>query len=115
MDLAKLSLTFNPQKADHARAAALTLAGDVDNQIILAPNPTVTTVTLVDSDKKVVSGSDGVTSLFKQVRFPSMLQFVLWIPGVRVLLSKYLFPSKPPANRDTKPTAPVALSPTARG
>jgi hypothetical protein len=115
LDLAKLSLTFNPQKADHARAAALTLAGDVDNQIALVPNPTVTTVTFMDSDKKAVSGLDGVMTLFKQVRFPAMLGFVLWIPGARVLLSKYLFPSKSPANRDTKPAAPVTLSPTARG
>jgi len=114
-DLARLSMTFNPQKAVHARAAALALASDVDNQITLAPNPTATTVMLVDSDKKAVSGPAGVTTFFKEVRLPALLGLVLWIPGLRSLMSKFLFPDDTAMNRDIKTTASLTRSPAARG
>jgi hypothetical protein len=114
-DLARLSMTFNPQKAVHARAAALALASDVDNQITLAPNPTATTVMLVDSDMKAVSGPAGVTTFFKEVRLPALLGFVLWIPGLRGLMSRFLFPDDTAMNRDIKTTASLTRSPAARG
>jgi hypothetical protein len=107
-DLPRLSLTFNPQNARHARAAALALAGDVDNQVALAPDPGASAVTLNDPDNKPVTGPDGVTALFKRVRFLSIVGFVLWIPGVRSLLTKYLFPAANSGSPDPKRRAELA-------
>ncbi len=39
------------------------------------------------------AGPAGVTALFRSVRPLGPLAFVLWIPGVRGLLAKWLFPA----------------------
>ena len=113
--LPKLSLTLNAQNSVHARAAALALAGDVDNQISLSPSPNAANVSLTDANNIPSTGQDGVAALFKSVRFLSIVGFVLWIPGVRGLLTKLLFPSAITPVRDAKANAPAARAPAARG
>jgi hypothetical protein len=114
-DLAKLSLTFNPQHASHARAASLAVGGDVDNQIALVPNSTATLVTLTDPDKNSLGGSDALTAYFRHVRLPFILRFLLWVPGLRGLLAVFFFPKGPDLTRDVKSTAPAARTPATRG
>jgi hypothetical protein len=106
--LPRLALTYNPKTAGHARAAALALAGDTDNQITLAPDPSASAVALHDTDNAPVTGPDGVKTLFKRVRFLSIVGFVLWIPGMRSLLAKYLFPGL--GNPDSTRRAELARS-----
>ena len=114
-DLAKLTLTFNPQQVSHTRAAALAIGGDVDNQIALVPNSTATLVTLTDPDKKSLSGSDGLAAYFKHVRLPAIFRFLLWVPGLRSLLAVCLFPKGTEPVRDVKSTVPPARTPAPRG
>ena len=112
--LKKLSLTFNPQKAEQARAAALALAADVDNQVSLAPSSSAATVTLSGPDKKPVSGPEGVSTMFQEVRLPAILRWVLWIPGAKAVLTHYLFPGDSTGSREVKSTPTAARSPAAR-
>ena len=114
-DLAKLALTFNPQYADHARAAALAVGTDIDNQIALVPTTNATSVALIDPDKASHSGTDGVAAYFKHVRLPALLRFLLWVPGLRGLLAAALFPKKSESTRDVKSPAPATRSPAAKG
>jgi len=115
IELPKLSLMLNPQNALHVRAAALALAGDVDNQIALAPSSSASNVTLTDPNHVLATGQQGVAALFKNVRFLAILGFVLWIPGVRGLLTKCLFPGAMTPARDAKSSAPTPRAPAARG
>ena len=101
-DLPQLTLGFNPQRAEQARAAALALAVDVDNQITLTPSSTANAVTLTDAEKNAATGPDGVASLFKQVRLPAMLAFLLWVPGMRSLAARYFFPRDGGASRESR-------------
>ena len=103
-NLSRLGLTFNPQSATHARAASLALAGDADNQIALTTSPSATAIALTGPDGKATTGPEGVTVLFKNVRLLAILGFVLWIPGVRGLLARCIFP-KAPISRDAAGSA----------
>jgi len=114
-DLARLALTFNPAHESHARAAALAVGADVDNQITLVPSSTATVVALTDPDKKSLTGADGLTAYFKHVRLPAILRFLLWIPGLHSLLAAFFFPRGPVPTRDAKSTAPAARAPATRG
>ena len=114
-DLPQLTLGFNPQRAEQARAAALALAVDVDNQITLTPSSTANAVTLTDAEKNAATGPDGVASLFKQVRLPAMLAFLLWVPGVRSLAARYFFPRDGGASRESRSNIAAPRAPAARG
>ena len=96
------------------RAAALAVAGDADNQITLLPDQNAASVTLTDHEKKSTTGPEGVASLFKNVRFLSIIGFVMWIPGVRGLLTKYLFPGEAKVIREQKGNTAATRSPAAR-
>jgi hypothetical protein len=109
--LPRLSLAFNAQNGAHARAAALVIASDIDNQVTVGPSAGVSTVTVAGPDGKSVTGPDGVTGLFKHLRLPAILQSVLWVPGVKSLLTKYLFPVTNLVVRESKGT--TAARPTA--
>ena len=112
---ARRGFAFNPQSATHQRAAALALAADADNQIALAPEPSAAATAVTDPDGKRATGHDGVAALFRGLRLLAVLSFVLWIPGVRALLAKYLFPGAPaPVARDPKAAAQAPRSPAAR-
>jgi hypothetical protein len=92
-NLPRLGFRFNPQNTVHARAASLVVATDADNQIALVPNPATPTTELIDPNGKPHSGGDGVKTLFTHVRFLSVLSMMLWIPGVRGMIAKYVYPS----------------------
>jgi hypothetical protein len=113
-DLAKLSLTFNPSSTAQSRAIALALAADIDNQITLVPSPTGAAVSLTGPDKQPLGGSDGLAAYFKHVRLPAILRFVLWVPGVKSLLTWCLFPQASDASRDGKSAAPAPRAPATR-
>ena len=115
MDLAKLSLTFNPQKADHARAAALAVAGDVDNQITLSPSSTANAVTLTDAEKKAATGSDGISSLFKQVRLPGNVGLLAVGPRHAQSGGPVFLPRDGGASREFRSNIAVPRAPAARG
>jgi hypothetical protein len=94
LDLVRLFFTFNPQNQKHAQAAALALAVDIDNQITLQPERSTAIVTVASaSDAKPNSGLSALVSLFQNLRLLSVLGFLLWIPGVKSLFAKRLFPS----------------------
>jgi hypothetical protein len=114
-DLKKLTMTFNPQSAAHARAAALALSADIDNQVVLTPASSATAVTIPGPEKNPVGGANGVATYFREVRLPAILRFVLWVPGVRGLLSRLLFPDGNESRRDTKAGTPAGRAPVARG
>jgi hypothetical protein len=113
-DLSKLAFAFAPAQASSARAAALVVAADADGQVALAPEPGLTTPAVTAPDGQRLTGPDGVTALFRSVRLLSVLKFVLWVPGVKGLLARRLFPAPavaaaaPPAA--PKPPAPAAAS-----
>ncbi len=109
-DLAKLAFAFNSASATSASAAALVAAADTDGQVTLTAEPGLVTPAVTDPERKRLSGPEGVTVLFKSVRLLSVLSFVLWIPGVKGLLAKWLFPA--PAST-TPPTAPKPPAPAA--
>jgi hypothetical protein len=113
-NLAKLTLTFNPQQADHARAAALAVANDIDNQIALVPAASATSVELIDPDKASHTGTEGVSAYVKHVRLPALLRFVLWVPGLRGLLAAVLFPKKSESTREVKAPTTATRSPAAK-
>lgn len=91
-DLAKLTFTFAPASA---RAAALVTAVDTEAQVALAPDAAAAAAgpVVTAPDGKAHTGPDGVAALFRSVRLLSVLGFVLWVPGVKGLLAKRLFPA----------------------
>jgi hypothetical protein len=111
-DLVKLAFAFGPSAAASARAAALVIAADTDGQVTLTGEPGLATPTVSGPDGKKQTGPDGVTALFKSVRLLSMFAFVLWVPGVKGLFAKWLFPTPVSAAPPTapKPPAPAAAS-----
>jgi hypothetical protein len=111
LDLARLVLTFNPQNQRHAQAAALALAADIDNQIVLNADKTATMVAVTPGfDGKPTTGQNGLVSLFRNSRLLSVLMFVLWIPGMKTLLAKRLFPSTEAAKIGTGFKPPSAAA-----
>ncbi len=108
-DLPRFTFAFNPQNETHARAAALALALDIDNQIALTPDASATETALTDARGKSATGSDAAPGLFRGLRFLSALGFVLWIPGLKGLLTRRLFPAAadPTASPGVKPPAPT--------
>lgn len=112
LDLARMAFTFNPQNQRHARAAALVLATDIDNQIALNSDKTATTVEVAAGpDEKPLTGQSGVASLFRNSRLLSMLGFLLWIPGMKALFARFLFPTTVPATAGTSLKPPAATIP----
>ncbi|MBN9121717.1 MAG: hypothetical protein J0I06_21690, partial [Planctomycetes bacterium] len=106
LDLAKLAFAFGPS-APSARAAALVVAVDTDSQVTLAPDPALAVPSLTVPDGKKLTGPEGVTALFRSVRLLSLVSFVLWVPGVRGLLAKWLFPAPAVAQPPTAPKSPA--------
>jgi hypothetical protein len=94
-NLARLVFTFNPQNQKHARAAALAVATDIDNQITLNAdkNASVVSVSPGSNGNQSDMGQGAVRSLFQHLRLTSLMGFVLWIPGIKALLATRLFPS----------------------
>ncbi len=93
-DLPKYRFAFDPAVEEQARAAALAVALDPDNQVRLAPEAGVTQPALTGAEGKPASGADGFGVFAKGLRFLSVVGFLLWIPGVRGLLTRKLFPAK---------------------
>ena len=89
--LAKVKLAFDPARADSARAAALAVAADTDGQLALAPEPAPAPA-LTDAAGARHTGPAGAAALFRSLRPLGPLAFLLWVPGARGLLAKWLFP-----------------------
>jgi hypothetical protein len=112
-DLPKLWFAFGPSAAA-ARAAALVAAVDTENQVALTPDAAQATPAVTAADGKKGSAADGLSALFGAVRLLSVLSFVLWVPGVKGVLTRLLFPAppgaQPPAPAAPTPSAPAAAS-----
>jgi hypothetical protein len=110
-DLSKLAFAFGGS-AKSARAAALVAAVDTDTQVAFVPDSGLPVPSVTDPDGKKLNGPEGVKTLFKSVRLLSLVSFVLWVPGVKSLFAKLLFPvpmaAPPPAT--PQPAAPAAAS-----
>lgn len=110
VNLPRLQFRFNPQNPSHVRAAALAMALDSDNQVALYPDSSVSATTLSHPDGKPIGGDEAVGAFWKDVRLLGALRFVLWIPGVKGLIARRLFPAAtPPAGSSVKPPAPTVL------
>jgi Vitamin K-dependent gamma-carboxylase len=109
-DLPKFAFTFNPGNEKHARAAALAQALDSENQITATPDASATETTAVAFGGKPSPNGEGATALFRGLRLLGVLGLLLWIPGVKRLLSRRLFPSvtQPVAAVGAKPPTPAA-------
>jgi hypothetical protein len=111
VDLARLTLTFNPQQRKQADGAALALAVDIDNQIVLQPDKNATVVSIATgSDPEPALGQSGLVALFRQERLLSMFGSILWIPGMKTLLTRRLLPTNEadPVTKLFKPTSTPA-------
>jgi hypothetical protein len=108
----KHTFAYNPASASSMRAAALVAAVDTELQVTLAPEPTLVTPTVTDAEGKKQSGATGVTAIFKSLRLLAPLSFVLRIPGVRWLFTRWLFPEPPVVTPPSlpKPPTPAAAS-----
>ncbi|MBA4188472.1 MAG: hypothetical protein C0467_10745 [Planctomycetaceae bacterium] len=93
LDLPKFTFAFNPTADTQARAAALTVALDVDNQVSLAPDKAATGTAVTGTGVAATSGPDGTKVLSKGLRFLSVISWLLLIPGVKGLLTRRLFPA----------------------
>jgi hypothetical protein len=111
-DLVRLAFAFNLNAARSARAAALVVAADTDAQVSLSTDPALAVPTVTDPEGKKHTGSDGVTVLFRSVRLLTVFGPLLWVPGVKGLLAKWLFPAPAPA-APTAPPVPKPPAPTA--
>ncbi len=90
LSLPKVRFAFT---AASARAAALAVAADTDGQVTLVPDSALGSPVLTDATGDKHAGAGGVTALFRSVRLLAPFAFVLWIPGVRNQLAKWLFPT----------------------
>ena len=107
---ARLAFAFAPA-APSARAAALVAAADTDGQVTLAPEPGLAVPAVTDPAGARQTGPAGVAALFQSVRLLSLFAWVLWVPGVKGLFAKLLFPAAPGAAPPApKPPAPAAAS-----
>ena len=97
---------------EHAARIKARLALTSDRMNRAVPKLAVFLPTVIDPDRKKLTGPDGVTALFRSLRLLRLSSFVLWVPGVRGLLAKVLFPSPVSAPPPTapKPPAPAAAS-----
>lgn len=91
--LARLGLSFNPQNPKHVQAVSLAVAADIDNQIALDPERNASVVSVTADGKKPVAGGGALSELFQNLRLTSFLGFLLWIPGIKLLLTKRMFPA----------------------
>jgi hypothetical protein len=111
----RLRFGVNTQNPAQARAAALVLAVDMDNQIALHHDPEATVPTLAVGTGEPVTGAEGVATLFQNLRLLGAVRWLLWIPGVRGLLIRRLFPDRQPPSREALSSRPAApRSPAAR-
>jgi len=94
LDLMRLVLTYNPQNQKHAQVVALAVAADIDNQIAFEAdkNAAVVSVSPGTDGKSPETGQSALLSLFQHLRLTSVLGFVLWVPGIKALLTNRLFP-----------------------
>jgi hypothetical protein len=113
---ARLAFGFNPASAPSSRAAALVVAADTDAQVALSAEAGLASPAVTDPGGKRHTGREGVEALFGSVRLLSAVRFLLWVPGLKGLFAKWLFPapaSAAPPSLPTaapKPPAPAAAS-----
>ncbi|VTU01055.1 Thiol-disulfide oxidoreductase DCC OS=Isosphaera pallida (strain ATCC 43644 / DSM 9630 / IS1B) GN=Isop_3458 PE=4 SV=1 [Gemmataceae bacterium] len=103
-NLPRFTFAFNPAADAHARAAALALALDADNQIALKQDRAAAGTSVAGADGVARTGPDGRKVLSKGLRFLSAVSWALLVPGVSGLLTRRLFPTAP-----TAAPAPVAV------
>ncbi len=114
-NLVRYRFRFNPQNAAQVRAAACTASMDVDNQVELVPDRTATVPELVGADNQAATGSNGVSTMFRNVRLLGWFRWVLWIPGIRALWGHRLFPQGDATPRESPKTSSLTpRSPTKR-
>lgn len=114
LGLAKVVFGFNPADDRQARAAAAVAAVDGDGQVTFEPRKG-SSVPAVVSDGRTASGAAAVGVLFGRLRLLRAVRWVAWIPGVPVVLGRWLFGASPsadapPANGGPAPKAPAAAS-----
>jgi hypothetical protein len=90
-DLPKFGYGFDPANAP--QAASLLASLDVENQAALEPKPGVNRPMLTTGGLPI-SGADPVSVLFSSLRLLRPFRWVLWIPGVKGILTRQLFPTK---------------------
>jgi hypothetical protein len=113
VDLARLIFGFNPRSPISARAAALVVAADTDAQVALAPDAALAVPSVTTAAGVKASGREGVAALFRTVRLLGFLAPLLWVPGVKGQVAKWLFPSPPAAPPQAPPAPPAAPKPPA--
>jgi hypothetical protein len=111
--LPRFAFTFNPTSEAHTKAAALALALDVDNQVAPVSDTRAAGTAVTATGTPPATGAAGAGILFKGLRLLSAMSLLLWLPGVRGLLTRRLFPtaSEPaaaPPPPGVKPPAPAA-------
>jgi hypothetical protein len=108
-DLPKFTFTFNPAVERETKAAAFALALDADNQITLNPDKAATATAVAAATGSPVGGPEGTRILAKGLRFLTVVGWLLWIPGVKTLLTRRLFPTTvtPTTTSGVKPSAPA--------
>ena len=92
-DLPTLGYGFDAANAASAHAAALVAAVDVENQAALEPKPGLKQPALVAAGVPI-TGTDPVNALFGSLRLLRPFKWVLWVPGVKGLFTRLLFPAK---------------------
>jgi len=110
-ELVKRTFTFSPASQPSARAAALVVAADTEGQVELVGESGLKAPAVTGADGAKLTGPAGVRALFKSVRLLSAVSFVLWVPGVKGLLARWLFP--PPPAPASAPAAPKPPTPAA--
>jgi hypothetical protein len=103
-DLTKFAFTFNPANEAHTRATALALALDIDNQITPVPDESATETSVGEWGGKSNHGPEGAGLLFRGLRLLMALSWILWLPGLKGLLTRRIFPA-------TTSSTPVAMKP----
>jgi hypothetical protein len=109
-ELPKFAFSFNPASATQTKAAALAVALDVDNQIALKPDDRAAEPAVAAVGGAPTRGAEGAGVLYRGLRLFTSLWLLLWVPGVRFLLSRRLFPTAtdPRATPSVKPPATAA-------
>ncbi|MCI0702828.1 MAG: HTTM domain-containing protein [Planctomycetia bacterium] len=76
LGLKRLTFAYNSEHATHAKAAALAVALDVDNQVTIAPDKTASVPAVSGADLKPTSGAEGFEVVAKELRLFSALSTV---------------------------------------
>jgi hypothetical protein len=97
LGLAKLALGFNPADDKQARAAAAVAAMDADAQVTFEPRKGQAAPAVI-TDGQTATGSAAVAALFGKVRLLRAVRWLSWVPGVSILLARWLFAAAPPAS-----------------